>query len=65
MATEPSHATSGNWGVYECDRIKRGETPQNERLIGLGYDRPGDAMDRANELKRTNPGRSYTVGWCG
>lgn len=54
-----------NWGVYECDRIKRGQTPKNERLIEPGYERPGEAMDRANELKRLNPSRSYTVGWCG
>ena len=54
----------GKWAVYECDKIKRGEPPKNETLLEIGYDTPGDAMDRANELKRLNRSRSYTVGWA-
>lgn len=54
--------TDTTWNVYECDPIRRGERPQNERLIESGFIHAMDAMDRANELRRANPSKSYTVG---
>ena len=50
------------WAVYECDKIKRGQTPQNERLVEGGFPYPSDAMDRANDLARANRTKSYVVG---
>lgn len=53
------------WVVYECDKIKRGQTPKNETLIEVGFETPTEAMERANELARLNRRQSYTVGWGG
>jgi hypothetical protein len=50
------------WAVYECDLIGRGETPKNEVMVEAGFETAGKAMDRANELKRFNRGKSYMVG---
>ena len=50
------------WTVYECDPIKLGQMPQNERVAETGFATPDEAMDRANELSRANPDKSYTVG---
>ena len=50
------------WAVYQCDRIARGQAPQNERAVETGFATPGAAMDRANELRRADRAHSYTVG---
>lgn len=50
------------WTIYQCDRIQRGQAPQNEREIETGFATAGAAMDRANELRRADPAHSYTVG---
>lgn len=50
------------WTVYQCDKIKRGQTPQNERAVATGFNTPGEAMDYANALKRADSAHSYTVG---
>lgn len=49
------------FAVYRCDRIERGQAPQNETPVAV---RPsaGDAMDLANTLKAQDPRHSYTVG---
>lgn len=60
--TQTDSATTDIWSVYECDLIRRGQSPQNERLIETGFATAGVAMDRANELKRANRGSSYVVG---
>jgi len=53
--------TNMPWAVYRCDRIRRGETPQNETLVS-GHLTPSEAMDEANRLKRADPAHGYTVG---
>jgi len=60
--TDQPEAASDLWSVYECDLIKRGQRPQNERLVETGFATPGAAMDRANALKRANRTSSYVVG---
>ena len=53
--------TNMPWAVYRCDRIARGQEPQNEVLIS-GHLTPGEAMDEANRLRGTDRLHSYTVG---
>jgi len=53
--------TNMPWAVYRCDRIKRGQMPTGETLVS-GHLTPGEAMDKANRLKRVDPAHSYTVG---
>lgn len=48
--------------VYRCDRIRRGQSPQNEVIAETGFATAGEAMDRANELRRADRDHSYTVG---
>lgn len=50
------------WNVYRCDRIRRGQAPQNEMEYETGFATAGEAMDRANELRRADPRHSYIVG---
>lgn len=47
--------------VYRCDRIERGQSPQNETPVAV---RPSarEAMDEANRLQRKDRAHSYTVG---
>ena len=47
--------------VYRCDKIKRGETSQNEVAVEhfLTFN---DAADAANAFRRANPRHSFTVG---
>jgi len=49
------------FAVYRCDRIAKGQEPQNETPVAV---RPsaGDAMDLANTLKAQDCRHSYTVG---
>ncbi|VDS07549.1 hypothetical protein PARHAE_00726 [Paracoccus haematequi] len=49
------------WAVYRCDRIQRGQTPQNEVFVS-GHLTPGEAMDEANRLKAGDRSNSYIVG---
>lgn len=53
--------TNMPWAVYRCDLIRRGETSRNEALVS-GHLTPGEAMDEANRLKRSDRTHSYTVG---
>ena len=53
--------TNMPWAVYRCDRLTRGDTPQNEQLIS-GHLTPMEAMHEANRLKRADMAHSYTVG---
>lgn len=50
------------FSIYECDPIRPGMPPQNERTIASGFSSAIDAMIVANEMKRANPRKSYTVG---
>lgn len=52
----------GEWSVYECDPLKLGQTPQNEREVVSGFSTPGDAREWANAMKRANRAKSYVVG---
>jgi hypothetical protein len=49
------------WAVYMCDKIKRGQRPQNETPVAVRTS-AGEAMDLANELRRRHPAHSFTVG---
>lgn len=53
--------TNMPWAVYRCDRIHRGQAPQNEVFVS-GHLTPSEAMDEANRLKRADRAHSYTVG---
>ena len=53
-----------NYAVYQCDKIKLGQLPGNERLIASGVATAGAAMDYANKLARSDRRHSYTVGAC-
>ncbi len=58
----PQQSDAETWSIYECDRIQRGQSPQNERLVETGFATPIAAMVRANEMKLANRDRSYVVG---
>ncbi len=49
------------WAVYRCDRIQRGQAPQNEVFVS-GHRTPGEAMDEANRLKLLDRSSGYVVG---
>lgn len=49
------------WAVYRCDRIGRGQTPQNETPVAVRTS-PSEAMDLANTLKAKDRDHSYVVG---
>lgn len=49
------------FGVYRCDKIKRGCRPQNEVLVARRRT-ASEAMDAANEMARNDRERSFTVG---
>lgn len=49
------------FAVYRCDRIGRGQTPQNETPVAVRTS-AGEAMSLANTLKATDRAHSYTVG---
>lgn len=51
-----------NWIVYQCDLIKPLCPPRNERPVEEGFPTAMEAMERADELKRSYPQWSYTVG---
>lgn len=48
--------------VYECDKIRFRQAPENEVMVSTGYPTARAAMDEANRLQRLNPKKSYTVG---
>jgi hypothetical protein len=52
------------YAVYQCDKIKLGQLPANERLVASGFATAGAAMDHANNLARSDRRHSYTVGAC-
>lgn len=54
-------ATNMPWAVYRCDLLGRGETPKNEVFVS-GHLSASDAMDEANNLKRSDRKHSYMVG---
>jgi hypothetical protein len=56
-----TNTTNMPWAIYRCDRIKRGQSPQNEVFVS-GHLTPGEAMDEANRLRRADAAHSYTVG---
>lgn len=47
--------------VYRCDKIKRGETSQNEVAVE-NFLTFNEAADAANAFRRANPRHSFTVG---
>lgn len=49
------------FAVYRCDRIKRGQTPQNETPVAVRAS-ASEAMDLARSLRRDDTAHSYTVG---
>ena len=49
------------FAVYRCDKIRRGERPQNETPIAVRTS-AGEAMDLANMLKASDRAHTYTVG---
>lgn len=49
------------FAVYRCDRIGRGQTPQNETPVAVRTS-AGEAMDLANTLKASDRAHSYVVG---
>lgn len=49
------------WIVYRCDRIGRGETPENETEVARAAT-ASEAFDKACELRRSDNKHSYTVG---
>lgn len=48
--------------VYECDKIKFMQAPENEVAVATGFTSARAAMDEANARRRANPTKSYTVG---
>lgn len=52
------------FAVYQCDRIKRGAAPENERVVATGFATAGEAMGHANALRCADSARSYTVGFA-
>ena len=53
--------TNMPWAVYRCGLLRRGAVPENEEFVS-GHLSPGEAMDEANRLKRSEPTHSYVVG---
>lgn len=50
------------WAIYECDKIERGQQPQNEIDTGERFADSGEAWARVATLKAANPGKSFTLG---
>lgn len=53
--------TNMPWAVYRCDKIKRGQAPQNEVFVS-GHLSASEAMAEANRLRFGNGAHSYVVG---
>lgn len=53
--------TNMPWAVYQCDRIQRGQAPQNE-VFASGHLTIDDAMSEANRRQRADRAHSYVVG---
>lgn len=47
--------------VYRCDKLKRGQYPQNEHLVST-HPTTRAAIEEANRLARLDPAHSYVVG---
>ena len=59
--TIANNRTNMPWAVYRCDRIARGQAPQNEVFVS-GHLTPAEAMTEANRLRRADGAHSYVVG---
>lgn len=49
------------FAVYRCNRIAKGQTPQNETPVAVRSS-AAEAMDEANRIQRADHAHSYVVG---
>lgn len=50
------------WAIFECDKIRRGQPPQNERDTGQRFRNSNAAWAAVRALQRQNPDKSYVLG---